>query len=69
MLILSRTPSESIIIGDPVLLEDENIVITVLSVRGKQVRLGISAPKSVQVHREEISQRIAASKKPAKVPA
>ena len=51
MLILTRRISESVIIGD-------DIVISVLGVRGGQVRLGIDAPKDVSVHREEIYQRI-----------
>ena len=51
MLILTRRISESVIIGD-------NVKITVLGVKGNQVRLGIDAPKSVTVHREEIFQRI-----------
>jgi carbon storage regulator len=51
MLILTRRVSESIIIGD-------DVSITVLSVKGHQVRLGISAPKEVSVHREEIYQLI-----------
>jgi carbon storage regulator CsrA len=51
MLILTRRVSESVIIGD-------NVKITVLGVKGNQVRLGIDAPKTVSVHREEIYQRI-----------
>ena len=51
MLILTRRASESVIIGD-------NVKITVLGVKGNQVRLGIDAPKDVSVHREEIYQRI-----------
>lgn len=53
MLILTRKEGESINI-------DNNITITVLGVSGKQVRIGTSAPKDVQVHREEITQRIQA---------
>ena len=48
MLILTRKEGESINIGN-------NITITVLGVSGKQVRIGTSAPKDVQVHREEIT--------------
>ncbi len=51
MLILTRRISESIIIG-------ENVKITVLGVKGNQVRIGIEAPKDVSVHREEIFLRI-----------
>lgn len=47
MLVLSRTKDQSIIIGD-------NIKITIVDVRGDKVRLGITAPKDVPVHREEI---------------
>ena len=51
MLILSRRADESIMIGD-------EVILTILSVKGKQVRIGISAPPDVSVHREEIYQRI-----------
>ena len=51
LLILSRRTDESIVIGD-------EVTITILSVKGKQVRIGISAPPDVSVHREEIYQRI-----------
>lgn len=53
LLILSRRTSESIIVGD-------EVTITVLSVKGKQVRLGIDAPPHISVHREEIYDRIKA---------
>ena len=49
MLILTRKVGESVLIGD-------DISITVLSVRGNQVKLGVQAPKEVSVHREEIYQ-------------
>ena len=47
MLVLTRRPGESIMIGD-------DVVVTVLDVRGDVVRVGIKAPRSVQVHREEV---------------
>ena len=51
MLILTRRVGETLMIGD-------NVTVTVLRVKGNQVRLGVSAPKDVSVHREEIFQRI-----------
>ena len=51
MLILSRRTDESIVIGD-------EVTITILSVKGKQVRIGIDAPPNVSVHREEIYRKI-----------
>ncbi len=51
MLVLSRQRDESIIIGD-------NIVLTVVDIRGDKVRLGIDAPKEVPVHRQEVYEAI-----------
>jgi len=51
MLILTRRVGEMLKIGD-------NVDVTILSVKGNQVRIGINAPKEVTVHREEIYSRI-----------
>ena len=51
MLILTRRVGETIVIGD-------NVTVIILGVKGSQVRVGINAPKSIAVHREEIYQRI-----------
>ena len=51
MLILTRRVGETVMIGD-------EVAVTVLRVKGNQVRLGVNAPKSVSVQREEIFQRI-----------
>ncbi len=55
MLILSRRPGETITIGS-------DVTVTVLGVKGNQIRLGITAPREVAVHREEIYRRINAEK-------
>jgi carbon storage regulator len=51
MLVLSRTRDESIIIGD-------NVVVTVVDVRGDKVKLGIEAPQDISVHRREVYEAI-----------
>jgi carbon storage regulator len=51
MLILTRRVGETLMVGD-------DITVTVLGVKGNQVRLGVNAPKDVAVHREEIYNRI-----------
>lgn len=55
MLILTRRVGETIRIGD-------DVVVTVLGVKGNQVRVGVDAPRTVEVHREEIFERIAAER-------
>jgi carbon storage regulator len=58
MLILTRRVGESLMVGD-------NVTVTVLGVKGNQVRIGVNAPKEVAVHREEIYTRIHEGEKPA----
>jgi carbon storage regulator CsrA len=51
MLILTRRIGEKLVIGD-------NVIITIMAAKGSQIRIGIEAPRDIQVHREEIYQRI-----------
>ena len=62
MLILTRRVGETVVIG-------EDVSVTVLGVKGNQIRLGINAPKDVSVHRQEIYERIQneAAEAPAKL--
>ena len=59
MLIMTRRVGETLMIGD-------DVTVTVLGVKGNQVRIGVSVPKGVAVHREEIYQRIQAEEEGAK---
>jgi carbon storage regulator len=55
MLILTRRVTESLMIGN-------DVTVTIIGIKGNQVRVGVSAPKDVQVHREEIFERIQAER-------
>lgn len=57
MLVLTRRSNQSIMIGN-------DIVVTVLEVRGEQVRIGIKAPREVEVHREEVFDALHESEAP-----
>jgi carbon storage regulator len=58
MLVLTRNEEESIVIGG-------NIVVTIVAISGSRVRVGVQAPKSVSVHRQEIFEEIQDSKRKA----
>lgn len=55
MLILTRRVGETLMIGD-------EVTVTVLGVKGNQIRIGVNAPKKISIHREEIYQRIQTEK-------
>ncbi len=61
MLVLTRRSGESVMIGD-------DVVVTVLEVRGDVVRLGIGAPRDIQVHREEVYRELQAANQEAASP-
>ncbi len=61
MLVLTRRAGESVMIGD-------DVVVTVLETRGDVVRIGIKAPRSIQVHREEVYQELQAVNREAASP-
>ncbi|MDE1047462.1 MAG: carbon storage regulator CsrA [Candidatus Nanopelagicales bacterium] len=61
MLVLSRKVGESIVIGD-------DVVVTILEIRGDLIRVGIDAPKRVKVHRSEVFEAIEAANKEAVAP-
>lgn len=60
MLILTRRVGETLMVGD-------EVTVTVLGVKGNQVRIGVDAPKDVAVHREEIYQRIQKEKEESEI--
>jgi carbon storage regulator len=61
VLVLTRRPNQSIVIGG-------NVVVTVLEVRGDQVRLGIKAPRDVDVHRDEVWAELQLANRAAALP-
>lgn len=58
MLVLSRKPNQSIVISS-------DIIVTVIEIRGDQVRLGIRAPRNITVHRDEVAAEIKAANREA----
>ena len=61
MLVLSRRPGESVVVGD-------DVTISILEVRGDVVRVGISAPRSIAVHRAELLQQLESTNREAASP-
>jgi carbon storage regulator len=61
VLVLTRRPGESLMIGD-------DVVVTILEVRGDVVRVGIKAPRSIQVHREEVYRELQKANREAASP-
>ena len=57
MLVITRRVNETLMVGD-------DVTVTVLGVKGNQIRIGVNAPKEVAVHREEIYERIKAEEHP-----
>ena len=60
MLILTRRVGETVLVGN-------DVTVTIVGVKGKQIRIGINAPKDVAVHREEIYERIRDVQLPARL--
>jgi len=60
MLILTRKANETLIVGD-------NVTVTILGVKGNQVRIGVNAPKEISVHRKEVYSRIKAEKQQERI--
>ena len=60
MLILTRKANETLIVGN-------DVTVTILGVKGNQVRIGVNAPKEISVHREEVYNRIKAEKQQQRI--